>query len=174
MNKTSSGKVHWSTPHHVVQHVEHVFGGVIQLDPCWNTISPVRAVYAWTKTRTYTNGRKVWDKSPEDTLHWRWDHGTYVNPPHGDKAVKDKILKEAARGTRMMVCVPANTGTQFMQSLMSYGLTKFCSPRVAFVDPVTREPCKGVMHDTALVFCNGNPEENRRHHNNSFVKGIVK
>lgn len=177
MNKTSSGKSDWCTPQSVIEHVKHVFGRVPALDPCWNPESPVPAMRRWTPNMVF-GPVAPYEKTPEDTFGWPWVDYTYVNPPYGNdptgRAFKQKIIEAACARVCMMVCVPANTGTAFMQFLMMHGLTKFCSPRVQFIDPATGQPCKGVMHDTALVLLHGTPAMEQRHRSNTYVRGVVK
>ena len=66
-----SGSVHWCTPPKYVEAVRQAFGGKIELDPCSNEWSVVRAETEWMVP---TN----------DGLAEQWNYGTvYVNPPYG-------------------------------------------------------------------------------------------
>lgn len=71
---------HWGTPEKYVQAVRRVFGGAVDLDPCSNDFSIVRA--------------KVEYRLPHhDGLEESWNFRTiYVNPPYGS---------DAERGTRI-------------------------------------------------------------------------
>lgn len=70
----------WSTPHHYVDAVKRVFGGQIDLDPCSNPYSVVKA--------------RVECRLPQrDGLSETWNYETiYVNPPYG---------ADSQRGTRI-------------------------------------------------------------------------
>lgn len=122
------------------------------------------AVERWTPKRRIS-GYDTFEKTPEDTFEWSWaaHERVYVNPPYGNtdtgRAFKDKIVQEAKAGCHMIICVPANTGTKFFQACMRYGVVKFCSPRVHFIDYETGLEVPHVMHDTALVYFNPDTEE---------------
>lgn len=79
-NSISTAK-DWGTPHNIVAAVRAAFGGRIELDPCSNEWSVVRAEREF--------------RLPEvDGLKAEWDAKTiYVNPPYGSDPV---------RGTRII------------------------------------------------------------------------
>ncbi len=167
MNSTPSGKEQYCTPPDIIDLVVRCFGGTIALDPCWNKVSSVQATERWTRGRILTSTGRT-EKTPEETFTRPWvDYeSVYVNPPYGNsptgRAFKNKIIKEAKAGTHMIICVPANTGTKFFQACMRYGVVKFCSPRVHFIDYETGLPAAHVMHDTALVYFNPRTQKGLR------------
>ena len=98
----------WCTPPKYISAVKTVFGGAIDLDPCSNTWSIVRAKTEW--------------RLPDvDGLKREWDYETiYVNPPYGsDMARRTRIkdwLKKCAEansryGAEVIALVPVAANT---------------------------------------------------------------
>ena len=108
-NNTTSQSVHWCTPLKYVKAVKEVFDGGIELDPCSNQWSIVKANTEWAL--------------PEiDGLAKEWDFETiYINPPYGadrklGTTIKDWLSKCAHAfkyyDSEVLALVPvaANTG----------------------------------------------------------------
>lgn len=98
---------HWGTPPKYVRAVKAFFGGEIDLDPCSNEFSIVKANTEW--------------RLPKDGLTQSWNYPTiYVNPPYGnDKergtTIKHWLAKCAAAnedfGSEVLALVPVATNT---------------------------------------------------------------
>lgn len=85
--------VDWGTPPHIVERVKAVFGGTIDLDPCWNEHSVVGPTFAYALP--YHDGlAEPWLTSPIGTAI----HSVYVNPPYGrtylDLRTKTPVSKD--------------------------------------------------------------------------------
>ena len=99
---------HWCTPPQYVTAVKRVFGGEIELDPCSNSESIVRAKHEFKLPDT--NG-----------LEQEWNYGSiYVNPPYGaDRArgttIRNWLAKCACSretyGAQVIALVPVATNT---------------------------------------------------------------
>lgn len=99
---------HWCTPPQYVAAVKRVFGGEIELDPCSNSESVVRAKHEFMLP-------------VKDGLEQEWNYGSiYVNPPYGaDRArgttIRDWLAKCAysrtAYGSQVIALVPVATNT---------------------------------------------------------------
>jgi hypothetical protein len=106
--KVNSQSVNWCTPPKYVEAVKEVFGGVIELDPCSNQWSIVKA-------------KNEWCLPASDGLAKDWNYRTiYVNPPYGadrkrNTTIKNWLSKCAQAGDRFdaevlaLVPVAANT-----------------------------------------------------------------
>ncbi len=98
----------WCTPPHYVDAVKQVFGGEIELDPCSNPESVVRAKCEFMLPET-------------DGLVEEWDYKTiYVNPPYGSDRVRGTTIRNwfakcafsrAAHGSQIIALVPVATNT---------------------------------------------------------------
>jgi hypothetical protein len=72
----------WGTPRKYVEAVKAVFGGHIDLDPCSNEHSLVKARVEYALPRV-------------DGLHASWDFPTiYVNPPYGNDPQHGTTIKD--------------------------------------------------------------------------------
>ena len=99
---------HWCTPPQYVEAVKRVFGGEIELDPCSNRESVVRAKCEFMLPET-------------DGLVQEWDFPSiYVNPPYGaDRArgttIRDWLAKcsfsRTEYGAQVIALVPVATNT---------------------------------------------------------------
>ncbi len=94
--------VHWGTPPRIVDPVRLFYGGVIDLDPCSNTGSIVKAQTEYMLP--HTDGLKArWDvKGPRTKA--------YVNPPFGRFWIRDDLqviysAKEWTRGRKLFQTV---------------------------------------------------------------------
>ncbi len=121
----------WCTPQKYVNAVKEVFGGTINLDPCSNFDSIVKAEHEFIFPY-------------QDGLMEPWDfERIYVNPPYGyDKetgtSIKDwfeKIAGAYARGSEIIALVPVATNTSHWKN---------------FVYPVASSVC--FLYDTRLKF----------------------
>ena len=105
----TSQSVHWCTPPKYVEAVKRVFGGRIDLDPCANEWSIVRANIEWTLPEN-------------DGLAEEWNfQAIYVNPPYGADRKRNTTIRHWLRkcayahklyGSEVLALVPvaANTG----------------------------------------------------------------
>lgn len=99
----------WCTPPRYVRAVREVFQGLIELDPCSNCYSAVRAEVEYRLPK-------------HDGLRCSWDYKTiYVNPPYGaDRArgttIKDWLHRCAKAhneyGAQILALVPVATNTR--------------------------------------------------------------
>jgi DNA N-6-adenine-methyltransferase (Dam) len=94
----------WGTPEKYVAAVRHVFGGEIDLDPCSNRFSIVRA--------------KVEYRLPTDGLKASWDFAKiFVNPPYGfdrERHTSDWLARCVGahqNGSDVIALVPVATNT---------------------------------------------------------------
>jgi phage N-6-adenine-methyltransferase len=105
----SSKSEEWNTPPAIVNRTKSVLG-TIELDPCWNSESPVRADRVYTKQ--------------DDGLVHPWEGKIYMNPPYGREVVKwvDKLLAEyrAQRTTEAVVLIPARTDTKWFHKFRDF------------------------------------------------------
>ena len=98
----------WGTPSKYVNAIKQFFSGAIDLDPCSNSHSIVKA--------------KVEYKLPQDGLKESWDHSTiYVNPPYGrNKSNKTTISdwlnkcldSHAEYNSEVIALIPVATNTK--------------------------------------------------------------
>lgn len=71
----------WGTPHKYIKAVKEVFGGCIDLDPCSNEYSIVKAKVEYTLPK-------------HDGLKENWNYSTiYVNPPYGIDKERGTTIK---------------------------------------------------------------------------------
>lgn len=100
---------HWCTPPKYVRAVREVFGGRVELDPCSNRHSVVRAdVEYWLPQH--------------DGLRCSWDYKTiYVNPPYGADRARGTTIKDWLRrcakahethAAEVLALVPIATNTK--------------------------------------------------------------
>ena len=105
----TSQSVHWCTPPKYVDAVKKVFGGRIDLDPCSNEWSIVKADIEWTLPE-------------KDGLDEEWNFNSiYVNPPYGADRKRNTTIRHWLHkcadaheiyGSEVLALVPvaANTG----------------------------------------------------------------
>jgi hypothetical protein len=107
--KNRDTKQDWSTPENYVRSIRAVFGGRIDLDPCSNSFSVVRAGVEYCFP-------------DQDGLKASWDFPTiYVNPPYGaDRERRTTIRHWLAacaaahrrHGSEVLALVPVATNTR--------------------------------------------------------------
>jgi hypothetical protein len=94
------GTDNWCTPPEVADPLEQFFGGPVDLDPCSNARSIIRAV------QTYRAGG----------LHLPWAKTNFENPPYGrldlwtDKGIYEIVVVERVRELVRLVPVATSTG----------------------------------------------------------------
>jgi hypothetical protein len=108
-NNASSLSRHWGTPVKYVKAIREFFSGPVELDPCSNEHSIVKA--------------KVEYRPPEvDGLKVEWDYATiFVNPPYGSDrrhgtTIRDWLRKcaeaHSVHGAEVLALVPVAVNTQ--------------------------------------------------------------
>ena len=154
----NSQSVHWCTPPKYVNAVRKVFGGEIDLDPCSNEWSVVRA--------------KMEYRLPEhDGLRESWDFPTiYVNPPYGaDKerrtTIKHWLYKCAYahkyHEAEVLSLVPVATNTSHWKEYVWGRATAICflyDTRLRFLVE-GKDEGKGAPMACAMVYWNKNMEK---------------
>jgi hypothetical protein len=103
----------WCTPSNYVHAVRECFDGIINLDPCSNKYSIVRALVEYKKP-------------PHDGLLESWNFPTiYVNPPYGADRQAGTTIKNWLRrcaeahqvhGSQVLALVPVATNTSHWKS----------------------------------------------------------
>jgi len=111
----------WATPPWILEKLEQEFGPLY--DPC-----PI-------------------DRKPGDpdglVTDWPTDRATFVNPPYGGKEIKQwvkKISLEGAKGKTVIALVPARTGTQWWQEILTADEIRFAVGRLSFGDGSSPAP----------------------------------
>ena len=103
-----SSSVHHNTPEVILEGIVYpVFGGEVDLDPCSNATSIVRAKRAI--------------KLPDDGLAVDWKGNVMINPPYGSPEI-DKWIAKAARdrrrfGAQVIGILPASMSAEWMDTL---------------------------------------------------------
>jgi hypothetical protein len=141
----------WGTPEKYVRDVREVLGGEIDLDPCSNVFSIVRA--------------RVEYRLPEtDGLKASWDfRRIYVNPPYGTDRVRGTRIKDwlkkcsdshQAYGSEVLALVPVATNTSHWMHFVfdtAAGVAFLYDTRLRFlVDG--RDEGKGAPMSCAMVY----------------------
>jgi hypothetical protein len=113
----------WGTPHKYVKAVKDVFGGAIDLDPCSNQYSVVKA-------------RTEYKLPKHDGLEESWDYKKiFVNPPYGiDKergtTIKNWLAKCAHAhekyGSEVLALVPIAANTAHWKRFVFTKATAIC------------------------------------------------
>jgi hypothetical protein len=146
----------WGTPHKYVKAVKDVFGGYIDLDPCSNEYSVVRA--------------KVEYRLPEhDGLKENWSYPTiYVNPPYGiDKkrgtTIKNWLAKCAYAyeeyDSQVLALVPVASNTTHWKKYVFTRAKSICflyDTRLRFLED-GRDSGKGAPMACAMIYWGNNP-----------------
>ena len=142
---------HWGTPDKYVEAVKRVFGGTIDLDPCSNQFSRVKAKCEYRLPR-------------KDGLVESWDYPViFVNPPYGiDNERKTSIklwLERCAaahrdHGSEVLALVPVATNTGHWKKYVFGNATAVCflyDTRLRFlVDG--RDEGKGAPMSCAMIY----------------------
>jgi DNA N-6-adenine-methyltransferase (Dam) len=149
--KVIADNKHWGTPKKYVDAVKKCFGGVINLDPCSNRFSIVRA-------------RVEYSLPSHDGLKESWNFPTiYVNPPYGNdrehgKTIKDWLRKceEAHREYRaeVIALVPVATNTGHWKTYIYGQATSICflyDTRLRFLEN-GKDEGKGAPMSCAMIY----------------------
>ena len=140
----------WCTPPDIVHSVRDAFGGVIDLDPCSNSLSVVGAVVEYVL--------------PEhDGLEepWNFKH-IFVNPPYGSDRnrgtrIKNwfvKVAHAADLGSEVIVLVPVATNTSHWKEYVFPKASAICflyTPRVKFIIGGVRDT-KGAPMSCCVIY----------------------
>jgi hypothetical protein len=99
---------HWCTPQKYVDAIREMFGNNVELDPCSNKWSIVKAGVEYSLPK-------------DDGLLKDWNFGTiYVNPPYGADRIRGTTIKDWLRkcaashaqyGSEVLALVPVATNT---------------------------------------------------------------
>lgn len=133
----------WLTPKWIIEGVEAVFGGRIDLDPCSNEGEPnVPAEKHYTEK--------------DDGLALPWKGNVFMNPPYGRGLIDPwiaKLVREFRVGwvQQAVALLPAKTETNYIQPLRTFPRL-FFQGRVKFLNPETREPEGVGTFPSMLVF----------------------
>lgn len=148
---------HWGTPLKYVKAVKQFFNGAIDLDPCSNAHSIVKA-------------RIEYSLPEQDGLRESWDFATiYVNPPYGTDInrgtkIRDWMARceEANRcyGSEVLALVPVATNTRHWKSHVFGRATAICflyDTRLKFLVN-GRDEGKGAPMSCAMIYwgCDAN------------------
>jgi hypothetical protein len=108
-NNASSLSQDWCTPPKYVNAIRKFFGGIIELDPCSNEHSIVRADVEYMLPKV-------------DGLREEWNYRTiYVNPPYGADRQRGTTIRDWLRkcaeahskyGAEVLALVPVATNTR--------------------------------------------------------------
>ncbi|MBC9704391.1 MAG: N-6 DNA methylase [Enterococcus sp.] len=140
----------WCTPLNIIESVKAVFGGVIDLDPCSNEFSQVKATTEYMLPSA--DGLKE---------SWAYSH-IYVNPPYGSDPVRktrishwfDKIVEAYRNGSEVITLVPVATNTGHWKNSVYPVATAICflsAPRLKFsINGV--EDSKGAPMACAVIY----------------------
>ena len=149
---------HWGTPPKYVEAVRSFFGGGIDLDPCSNIYSLVKA-------------KKEYSLPLHDGLNESWDYPTiYVNPPYGsDMERRTRIahwLRKCAEANRIhrsevLALVPVATNTGHWKEYVFGKATCICflyDTRLRFLVN-GRDEGKGAPMSCAMIYWGENPRQ---------------
>lgn len=117
---TNTLSTDWGTPDKYVISVKRFFGGEIDLDPCSNEFSIVRA--------------KVEYKQPgNDGLVDGWDYeNIYVNPPYGRngktsiKTWLNRCVEQSKKGSNVLALIPVATNTSHWKNCVFNNASYVC------------------------------------------------
>lgn len=149
--KTTSGSQNWCTPPRYVEAIRMFFGGAIDLDPCSNSHSVVRA-------------RTEYRLPDADGLQESWNFPTiYVNPPYGADRSRGTTIKnwlrrcsESHRSHRseILALIPVATNTSHWKHYVwgvASGIAFLYDTRLKFlVDG--RDGGKGAPMSCAMIY----------------------
>ena len=148
---TNSQNKEWCTPHNYVKAIRHFFNGKIELDPCSNRYSIVKATVEYMM--------------PEyDGLIESWDYKTiYVNPPYGANreaktTIKNWLLRCAAanreHASEVIALVPVASNTSHWKEAVWGEAAAICflyDTRLKFLVK-GEESTKGAPMSCALIY----------------------
>ena len=140
----------WNTPPDIIRPIVRAFGRV-DLDPCSNARSVVRARVAWELVRDGDSLARSWK------LPGRGRRLIFVNPPYIDAAVWIakccEVWRElGARGVEIVVLVPARTETQWWRAARRAGaLPGYYEGRISFLSAESGRRT-GALFPSALLY----------------------
>lgn len=138
--KNTSEKKDWNTPPKYVSTVEEFFGGIIDLDPCSNEHSLIKASQKFILP---VDGLKI---------HWGYEH-IYINPPYGRDSNRGTTIydwiEKAYESHKKYKCeilclIPVATNTKHFKEIIFKNFTGIC-----------------FLEDTRLKFFNGGHEDKK-------------
>lgn len=90
--KKNTSWIHWSTPIEVREGLDRMFPDGVDLDPCWNPGSKVRAKFKCDGTNFHPDPGYLKERLTGDGLLLDWTNelfnSIYVNPPYNAGAMK--------------------------------------------------------------------------------------
>lgn len=116
--------------------------GSIDLDPCWDPESLVKA-------------KKHFDiRRGQDGLILPWSGRVFLNPPYSNTSSWIvRAAQHAAAGGEVLALVQASVGSSYWKSYVWPWASVCClSPRPKFGRPSAAGPAKGAMVDHAVVY----------------------
>lgn len=132
-----SDRTDYLTPPEIIQRVQAVFGGEIDLDPCGNRGLPMDNVPA---AKYYTE--------TEDGLAQPWSGKVFCNPPYGGAVSSwvDKAITESQEGHAdpIILLLAARTDTRWFYKLRDFACC-FIRQRLRFVGSVNTAPFPSVL-----------------------------
>ena len=147
----NSQSVNWCTPPKYVEAVKKVFGGIVELDPCSNQWSIVKA-------------KNEFSLPKHDGLVIEWNYKTiYVNPPYGtDRERKTTIkhwLYKCAYAhkhfhSEVLALIPVATNTRHWKEYVWGNATAICflyDTRLKFLENGNEEG-KGAPMSCAMIY----------------------
>ena len=150
-NNASSLSQDWCTPPKYVNAVRKFFGGTIELDPCSNEHSIVKADVEWMLPEV-------------DGLRAEWNHRTiYVNPPYGADRQRGTTIRDWLRkcaeahskhGAEVLALVPVATNTRHWKFYVwgaATGVAFLYDTRLRFLVN-GRDSGKGAPMSCAMVY----------------------
>jgi phage N-6-adenine-methyltransferase len=135
--RTDTTRDDWGTPQHVLAAVEYMAKEPIKYDAF---CTPRNAV-----------AEMVADNSL--VVDWPLDGLIFANPPYGSvlPMVASHIVRQVERGCRVVVLVPASTGSTWWHVLLGAMEPTFLLGRVSFIDPAGKGRSAN-NHNSCLFF----------------------
>ena len=153
----TSQSVHWCTPPKYVDAVKKMFGGRIDLDPCSNEWSIVKADIEWMLPE-------------KDGLDEKWNfHAIYVNPPYGADRKRNTTIRHWLRkcadahetyGSEVLALVPVAANTGHWKKYVGGNATAVCflyDTRLKFLEN-GRNDTKGAPMACSMIYWGDNYE----------------
>lgn len=122
----TSKRTDWNTPQAIADLVEKFFEGPVDVDPCSNPNSLIKAKNSFS-VETNTDGL-----APTNN----WGYTFFLNPPFGRQITPwiDRALAHAYTGAKGIVLVPARVDTKWCQKLLREARAVcFLSGRLTFL-----------------------------------------
>lgn len=148
----TAGYDHYNTPPFALSLVRRCTdSGHIDLDPCSNRTSLVRATTAW-------------DKKDDGLVRpWRGFGTVFVNPPYGTaiatwvaKIALEFAVRRAQGDDQVMALLPARPGTQWFDVAWTFDALCFWHGRLAFLKRGQRTT--SAMFPSVFAYCGARPD----------------